>query len=433
MLIHKEEQCEEKMFEMTRCDNGLKVITIPMKGMNSVSVGVWVRTGARYEPVSISGISHFIEHLVFKGTTTKSVKKIKETIEGRGGMLNAFTSEELTCYFVKILDKHLTVATELLCDLVYNPLFRIKDIDMERTVILEEIKMYMDLPSHHVHDIMTSMLWPDHPLGRSVLGTVDTITNMTRNDIIDYKKQYYSNLNLAVVVCGDVEHDVMVKTVGRFVKRTFGTGRATYKKASIKQKKAMTQFLTKDTEQTHFVLGFHTCSRQDKRRYVLSLLNIILGANMSSRLFEEVREKRGLAYEIRSSLSLFQDTGAFLVSAGVENGKACQALEVIVRELGKIAAKSIKRTELQRAKDYYFGQLMLLLENTMDSMLWHGEKIMSMREFPSLTEIRSMINEISEDEIKDMAREIFRFDRANFACIGTLDERAKQQIDKLIG
>ncbi|MBN1493963.1 MAG: insulinase family protein, partial [Candidatus Omnitrophica bacterium] len=360
------------------------------------------------------------------------VKKIKEAIEGRGGMLNAFTSEEVTCYFVKILRKHLPVAMELLCDLVYNPLFRQSDIDMERTVILEEIKMYMDLPSHYVHDILTSMMWPDQPLGRSVLGTVDTITNMTRADIVKYKGKHYRNANFMVVVCGDVNHADVLHDVRQHVRHLHSPRATTFKQAHVCQRAAMTQYLDKETEQTHFVLGYHTCSRRDKRRYILSLLNIILGANMSSRLFEEVREKRGLAYEIRSSLSLFQDTGAFLISAGVENGKAYSALQVIMREVEKIRSKGVTNGELKRAKDYYLGQLMLLFESTMENMLWHGERILYLNSVMSLDEIRHMVMAVTKDDITKLAKEIFCQNGANFACIGSLRGKEKTRIDKIV-
>ena len=422
------------MFTLTEMKNGLRIVTVPMKGMNSVSVGMWVKVGGRYEKDSLSGISHFIEHLVFKGTKKRNVKKIKEAIEGRGGALNAFTAEEATCYFVKILKKHLATAIDLVCDLAYNPLFKETDVEMERTVILEEIKMYMDLPSQYVHDLLNEVMWPGHPLGHSVLGSAETISKMTRADIRRYTREYYHNRNMLLMVCGDVTHEEVIREAHSHVnQRRIGASSA-FSGIKVTQTEPKMHLIEKDTEQTHFVLGYHTCSRCDERRYVLALLNIILGANMSSRLFEEVREKRGLAYEIRSGISLFQDTGAFSISAGVENGKAHAALKIIMRELKKIADTKVSRGELRRAKDFYLGQLLLLFEGTMDNMLWYGEKILHRGQegVPSIELITARIEDISSDEIVAMAQEIFTRPRTNFVAIGKVPAPERKKIEQLM-
>lgn len=421
------------MFKVTQLKNGLRVVTIPMKGMHSVSVGMWVCAGGRYESKQLSGISHFIEHLVFKGTKNRNVRAIKEAIEGRGGMLNAFTSEEMTCYFVKILRKHFDVALDLVCDLVKNPLFKQVDIEMERTVILEEIKMYMDLPSHHVHDIMNELLWQGHPLGRSVLGTFETISKMTRNDILAYKKKYYHPKNFVLVASGDIEHEATVKAAADYFRTSVAQPKAHCVKVTTQQKKSQMKVQQKKTEQTHFVVGYRTCSRQDPRRYTLGMMNIILGANMSSRLFNEVREKRGLAYEIRSSLSLYEDTGACLISAGVENGKAYAALQVINRECQKIMNKNVSKGELKRAKDYYLGQLLLLFESTMENMLWFGEKVLNTNSVPSIEKITTMVEKITPDDIRKMACEVFQNKSANFAAIGPIEDAEQAKINALMG
>jgi len=347
------------MYNITTLNNGLRIVSYRMPGMRSVSMGIWVKAGGRYENKSNSGISHAIEHLLFKGTKHRSAKKIKEAIEGTGGSLNGFTSEEFTCYLAKVVGKHLPLAIEVLSDMVLNPLFKTEDMEKEKAVICEEIKMYLDLPMHYVHDLLQELLWPDQPLGMLLTGTVDTVGSITRKDMLKFKQAYYNPANIVVSVCGDLETERTVAQVYKHFSKKAKGAENNFIKAKVGQKKARCNFHVKQTEQTHLCLGMHAFGRSHPDRYALSLLNIILGANMSSRLFQEIREERGLAYDINSSVDRYKETGAFVVSAGVENKNLGRTVSAIMKILKKVKKHSIGRSEFNRAKDFYTGQLLM--------------------------------------------------------------------------
>ena len=361
-------------YQLTTLENGLRVLTVPMVNRESAAVAIWVKAGGRYEPKKISGISHFLEHMMFKGTPTRNTRQIKEEIEGVGGILNAFTGEEATCYFAKLLKQYYPRALEVLSDIVLHSTVPPAELAKERTVILEEIKMYRDLPSHHVHELMGELLWPDQSLGRTIAGTAETVSRMTRSEIVGYKRDYYHTSNILVSVSGDVVHDEVLERVAAIYGTKPQKKASRFTPAKSEQTKPRTHYYEKTTEQTHLVIGLHALPRMHPDRYKLGLLHVMLGANMSSRLFEEVREKRGLAYEIKSGISGYQDAGAFTVSAGVETKKSVRAVEVILRELAKVRESFVKPGELRRAKDYFMSQVSMGVEDTLDHLLWAGEK-----------------------------------------------------------
>ncbi|HXV27956.1 MAG TPA: pitrilysin family protein, partial [bacterium] len=292
-------------YSFNRLPNGLKMVTIPMYERNSAAVAIWVRTGARFETKPVSGVSHYLEHMLFKGTRKRSTRQIKEEIEGVGGMLNAFTSEEVTCYFAKLLNQHFEKALDVLSDMINHATLEKTEIEKERSVILEEIKMYRDLPAHYVHELMGEILWPNQPLGRPIAGTEESVTALKRREIVDYKNRYYHPKNILVTVAGPIQPHEVEDRVQGFFSHQSNLSLSRFQKAVSRRAGSKTLFVEKETEQTHFVIGLHGFSRQHPDRYKLGVLNIILGANMSSRLFEEVREKRGLAYEIKSGLSFY--------------------------------------------------------------------------------------------------------------------------------
>lgn len=418
------------MYKLSRLKNGINVVTKHFPGRKSVAVGVWVKVGARYESFKTSGISHFIEHMLFKGTKKRSARKIKQTIEGLGGQFNAFTSEESTCYFVKILSKHFPLALDVLADMVNNSAFSPAQIEKERTVILEEVKMYKDLPSYYVHEMMHMLLWPKHVLGKGILGTEKSISGLKRGDFLSYLKRFYHPKNIYVIVTGDIEHRKAVEEVERNFPRTDKGPRSSFKSADVRQIRPASDILTKQTEQTHFVVGTRGLPRTSGERYKLSVLNIIAGGNMSSRLYEEVREKRGLAYEIRSNLSFYQDTGVFSVSAGVDNGKVLKSLDLVLKELDKFRRKKVNEKELERAKEFFLGQLSLMVEDTLNYMLWIGEKVMYMNWVPDFNEIRKKISEVTREDIQELAKNLFKNSNLNLALIGPADEKAKSKLKK---
>ena len=416
------------MYRIEKMPNGLTVVVAEMPARDSVAVGIWVKVGARYEQLRISGIAHFTEHLLFKGTKTRSARKIKESIEGLGGVFNAFTGEESTCYFVKILKDHFELTFDVLADMIKNSLFRAQDIERERTVILEEIKMYQDLPQQFVQERMNQLLWPDQSLGRNVAGTLETVSGIKHADFLDFNRKFYHPSNLLVTVCGDVPAEHVIEQAQKHFSGNRAGQPSRFSPANSSQNRPRFDFFTKETEQTHVVIGFHGPARTNTEKFKIALLNIILGGNMSSRLFEEVREKRGLSYEIKSSLYFFQDAGGFTVSEGVEKKKLPLSIRVILNELRKIRNKPVGEQELRRAKDYYLGQLYLALEDTLDQMVWLGEKVMYLGEPPTREEIREKIEAVTARDIQAIAGRYLRTNNLNLAVVGPTPKDVQKQI-----
>ncbi|MCX5666002.1 MAG: pitrilysin family protein [Candidatus Omnitrophica bacterium] len=357
------------MSELTRImDNGLAVTAKPMSHMESVAFGIWIRAGARYEDKKNNGISHLLEHLLFKGTKSRDMKKIKESIEGRGGSFNGFTSEEVTCYLVKLLAKDAELGVDILSDMVLNPKLDEKEIEKEKSVIVEEINMYKDIPAQHVHEILTEMLWPDQPLGMPLAGTVESVNSMQKKDVDLYKDTFYNANNMLLIGTGKIKEDELSGMAGKYLSRTTKQGPSKFVKAVNNQSRPVLEVMKKDTEQTHMALAFHAMNRLSPDRYAASILNIILGANMSSRLFHAVRDELALCYEISSSVRKYEDAGAFVVGAGLDESNLVKALQVILKELNRIKSEPVPDEELERAKEFYKGQLLFTMEDTMSHM-----------------------------------------------------------------
>lgn len=417
----------------TTLDNGLRVITYPMPKMRSVALGIWIKVGGRYENQDNKGISHYLEHMLFKGTKKYSCRKLKESIEGIGGSLNGFTSEEYTCYLVKIPYARLQDGVSVLSDMVLNPLLNKEDMEKERTVILEEIKMYEDLPQSHVHDLLDELLYPDQPLGMKILGSFNSVNRLTDRELAEFKARHYCSANIVVSASGCLKHNELVRRIkGNFSGLKEGA-RGSFLPANLTQTHPKLKILDKDTEQTHLALGFHALSKSDPMRYILDILHIVIGGNMSSRLFEEVREKKGLAYEIASAIKRYHDTGVFLVHAGIDNKRVPEAIGLILDELFKIRSELIKSDELKRAKEFYLGQLMLSLEDTMDNMLWVGESLVSLDKVCSVKEIISKVNAVSRIDIRRLANRLITKERINLALIGPVkkyEDLICQELDR---
>ncbi len=425
------------MYELSVLENGLKVATCKLSNTRSVAVGIWVRTGGRYEPRNLNGISHFFEHIVFKGSEKRSYRQIKESIEGVGGMLNGFTSEEVTCFLSKVLEKHLPVALDVLLDMLLNPLIRQADVDKERLVIFEEIKMYFDLPHHLAYDNLQKMLWPDHALGRNLAGTIKTLNSINKQQLMKYKNAYYNLNNMLVCVCGDIEHDQLLQILKGIFKSSIRNRNSGYKNrgfspVKIRQNAPCVSLINKQTQQSHIVLGAHAPKREHPLRYALILLHIILGANMSSRLFNEVREKRGYAYEIATSIKRFDDTGAFIVHAGVVNEKLEKACSLILKELKKTCNVPVKTSELIRAKEYFSGQLLMSLDDTLDRMVWVGEKLINKRKVLPPHKIIKSVEAVTPDDIMRVANLIFKKGLFNLSVVGPVDENKNKKLDELL-
>jgi len=420
------------MYKKTVLENGLRIITHEMPKRGTVSLGVWIGTGGRYEDKKNKGVAHFLEHLIFKGSKKYSNRAIKESIEGVGGSLNGFTSDELTCYLTKVPSKYLDLSLKILCDVTINPLLKIQDIEKERPVIMEEIRMYKDLPQHIVVEALEQIMWPNHPLGMSIAGSLESIGKMTRDQIAKFQNSYYIAPNIVVAACGALEHNKLVALSKKIfsneasLKKDFN-----FQKVEIGQENPKFKLVTKETEQTHLAIGLHGLKRDHKDRYALGLINVILGANMSSRLFHEVREKRGLAYAISSHVKSFYDTGAFLVHAGTDNRKFVQTIQVILKELKKIKKEKVKQEELNRAREYYIGQLTMALEETLEHMAWIGESTMALDKTYTFNQIVKEVKKIKADDLLRLTNSLFRNDRMNLAVVGPNAQKEKDKIQDL--
>ncbi|PWU08955.1 MAG: peptidase M16 [Verrucomicrobia bacterium] len=408
------------MFKVTHLENGLRVATAEMPQMSSVSVGVWLGVGSRYEPAALNGVCHFIEHLLFKGTKKRSAKEISEAVEGIGGYLNAFTSEEVTCFHARACSDRLEELLDVLMDMLLYSQFNPSDIRKEREVIKEEIAMYLDEPQHHVQELLNATLWPGQPLGRPITGTEETLNGMGRSQLLSYLASNYVAGSAVIVAAGKVSHCQFLRAVRRYARGLQAGDRPQFIGSADGQAEPQLRLFTKSTEQTQLALGIRTCSRHDERRYVLRLLNTILGENMSSRLFQVVREDRGLAYSISSSASFFADTGDLVISAGLDTDNVEKTLQLILIELRRLSAIAPSHEELRRAKDYVVGQLDLGLESTDARMNWLGDQLLGYGRIFSPGEVKRRLRQVTAGQIRALANELFRPERLNLAMVSPL-------------
>jgi predicted Zn-dependent peptidase len=406
-------------------DRGIKVVTEEMPQVRSVSVGVWIKNGSRNESEQNNGISHFIEHLLFKGTKKRTARQIARTLDRVGGRLNAFTGKELTCYYVQVLDKHLDLAIDLLSDILLNSLFKAEAIDKERRVIEEEIKRYEDTPEELIYDLFTQTIWSGHSLGQPILGKKTAIANLSRKDISGYFKKQYTPDNTIVSVAGNIKHqDVVGKINSSF---RFLPGGSRLKTPKILRKKSQKLALKekKDLKQVHLCLGVKGLPQSHKDKYVLATLNTILGGGMSSRLFQNIREKRGLAYFIQSSLSSYRDRGLLAVSLGTSPSNLPLVIELILKELDNLRDKPVKKMELFEAKEQLKGNLMLSLESTDARMSRLAGMEIYHRKLFTLDEVIQKIEEIRSENLQKLAARIFKRKNLTLAAIGSSLDRNK--------
>ncbi len=404
-------------FEVTRLESGLRVVTAAMPHVESVAMGVWVSVGGRHENRRQSGISHFIEHLLFKGTMSRSAREISQAIEGRGGYFNAFTQEESTCYYARIAADHTWEVFDILGDMYRHPRFAAADIEKERGVIIEEIMMYNDQPQHLVQEMLGQLLWVDHPLGRPLTGTAANVARIQRPEIVAYKQRRYVPEATIVVLAGQVAHGECVSSVARMLGRLSAGRPARYAPVDRRTRQLPVAVKLKEIEQSHLAMGFRLFGRHDPRKYALKLMSIIMGENMSSRLFQVVREKHGLAYSIHSSVELFGETGLLHIQAGIDKERTSQALELILREVRKFRERPVGASELRRAKDYAIGQLRIGLESTTNQMMWAGENIMCYGRFIQPDEVIQRLQAVGAADIQAVAAAVLRPERFSLAMV----------------
>jgi predicted Zn-dependent peptidase len=408
------------MYRVTRLPNGLTVATASMPHMASVSLGLWVGVGSRCEPAPLNGVCHFIEHMLFKGTKKRSAKEISQAVEGIGGYLNAFTSEEATCFHSKARADRFDELLDVLADMFLRSKFDPAELAKEREVIKEEVVMYRDQPQTHVQELLNATVWPGQPLGRPITGTEKTLDAMTRADLVAWLRSNYVTGATLVVAAGNLKHRSVVNAVSRCARFFTAGKRPAFAPATVGQQKPRIHLFTKKTEQTQVALGIRTCSRHDERRYALRLLNVVLGENMSSRLFQVVREDRGLAYSIYSAASLWDDVGDLVISAGLDTDNLPKTLKLVMRELRRLAAAPPGAAELRRARDYAIGQIDLGLESTDNQMNWLGEQLLCYGKVVSPAEIKRRLSAVRAAEICAVARDFFRPERLNLALVSPL-------------
>lgn len=408
------------MYRVTQLENGLRVATAHMPEMRSVSVGVWVGIGSRYEPAPLNGACHFIEHLLFKGTRKRSAKEISQAVEGVGGYLNAFTSEETTCFHARAAARRFDELLDVLMDMLLDSQFAPVELAREREVIKEEMAMYLDEPQHLVQELLNATLWPGQALGRPITGTDQTLDAMARSDLLNYLHHHYVAGNTVIVAAGRITHRQVLQAMTRYQRRFSRGARPLFAPAEGEQSAPRIRLFTKKTEQTQLALGVRTCSRHDPRRYALRLLNTILGENMSSRLFQIIREERGLAYSIYSTPSFFEDTGDLVISAGLDADNLAKALRLVIRELRRLAQTPPGAAELRRARDYVLGQIDLGQESTDNQMNWVGEQLLGYGKVLPPAHVKSRLARISGAELRAVARDFFRPERLNLALVTPL-------------
>lgn len=423
----------KSVYRYSRHASGVTIATAEIPHMSSVSLGIWVGVGGRYEPERLCGASHFIEHMLFKGTRRRTAREISQDVEGIGGYLNAFTTEEHTCFYAKAGCDRFEHLWDVLADMFLNSTFDPIEIEKERNVIKEELAMYTDQPHHYVQDLLNETMWPDQPLGRPLTGTEKTLNALTRADLVGFLRDNYVASGTLISVAGNIKHKQAVQTVSKLLSRFRKRPRSGFLPVIDNQNSPRIRLHQRETEQTQLALGIRTCSRHDERRFTLRVLNALLGENMSSRLFQVVREDNGLAYSICSSLSSFDDGGTLTISAGVETRKLEKALKLIIGELAILADCTPHVSEVRRARDYIFGQLDLSLENTENQMTWLGEQYLGYGNIISADEIKARISKVTPRDVRNAARDFFRPERLNLALVSPINEtRALKPILKNI-
>ena len=390
-----------------------------MNHVRSASVGIWVRSGSRHESAPLNGISHFIEHTLFKGTSKRTSREIAVESDAIGGHVDAFTSREVASYYVKVLDQHLPRAFDLLADLITSPNFADEELDRERNVVLEEIKMVEDTPDDLVHEVFVANFWPDHPLGRSILGTAETLSTFDHNRVVEFFNNVYTPRNLVVAGAGNLHHAAFVDMVSGYLNDL--TDRPAKRTVSAPSSAAPRIILSKELEQAHLILGARCPSMTSEDRYSVHVLNVILGGGMSSRLFQTIREDHGLAYAVYSGVNTYTDAGYLSMYAATSPEQISEVIRLSVEEFGKFRDEAVSDAELQRAKDQLKVSIMLSLESTSARMSnLARQEIFFGRQF-TLDEILERIDRVTTQDVQRMAREIFGGKELAVTAIGQLE------------
>ncbi len=402
--------------------NGLRVVSETIPTVRSASVGIWVGAGSTWESEALQGTSHLIEHMLFKGTRRRSSRELAEEIDGRGGSLNAFTAKEQTCYYCRVLDEHLPVAVDVLADMIQNSLFDPVELEKEKGVIAEEIKMYEDVPEELVHDLFVAAAWPQHPLGRPVVGTAAAVTTAPRPAILEYMQAHYTPENMVVAVAGHVEHERFTALVAEALSSLSGRRAADPPSPPPGVTPHRALVCPKDSEQVHLVVGGAGLALEHDDIWALHVANTILGGGSTSRLFQQIREERGLAYSVYSYTSSFSDGGLFGVYAGTSPANYLQVVELINQELDRAGRSGLSTREVEKAKDQLKGQLMLSLESTSGRMTRLGRGELAFGRVLSPDEVLARIQAVTPEQVAEMCARLLGDGNRVLAAVGPLGD-----------
>ncbi len=420
------------MIQRTTLNNGIRVISEEVPGCHSVSLGVWVNNGSRHEPTQLNGISHFVEHMLFKGTDRRSAQAVAREVDSVGGLINGFTSREYSCYFVKILSEKLPMAVDLLGDLICHSSFNLDDIEKERRVILQEIAMIEDSPEDLIHDQFCRHFWAGHPLGMPVFGTRATVTDINRKEMLNLMTERYIGRNICVVAAGSLDHHELVALVEQSLGSVAESDIVQNAVAPVVGRNI--EVSHRDLEQTHICIGVEGLSQNHPDRYGSYLLNTILGGNMSSRLFQKIREELGLAYSVYSYHHNHSDSGAFIVSAGTSSEDAPLVTRSILEELTRLCYEPVSSEELQGAKDYLKGGMLLSMESMENRMGRLAKNEIFLHETGiSIEESRARIDAVTVELVQHLAENLFVNDTLNLLVAGRVAKADFPEVDLQIG
>lgn len=414
---------EAPPYEKSTLANGVRVVTGPMTGVRSASLIFYYNVGARVEPANIAGVSHFLEHMLFKGTTKRpDPMTISEEIESVGGMLNAGTGRESTSYWCKVPSTHFALAFDVLADMLRNSTFDANELDKERKVIFEEIRAIQDVPEDLVHDLIDEVVWGDDPVGREIAGSEETVGNITRDTMVDFWSRNYGPDRLVVAAGGDIRHeDVVALAEKYFADLPPSNGADTFTKAIVTQDAPRVRLVPRETEQAHLCLSFPALSYLDDRRYVQSTIESILSSGMSSRLFQEIREKRGLVYSVYGYFRGYEDVGQGVIYAGTDVDRVKETVQAIVGELKKLRDIPVPAQELENTKTLRKGRLLMSLEDSRSVASWVGSQEATYGEMLTPEQIMERIDAVTVEDVQQLAGELIRSDRFNLALIGPYD------------
>jgi predicted Zn-dependent peptidase len=410
----------ERNLRRTVLPNGLIVLTERMDHLRSVAMGVWVKSGSRCEPAEINGISHFVEHMLFKGTRSRTAQHIAREMDSIGGNLDAFTGKETICFNVKSLADHVPIALDVLTDLVLNPIFALPDIERERGVILEEIKIDEDNPDILVHELFTQSFWRDHPLGKPILGTTDTVARLDQQQLFAYHSDRFHGGNIVFSAAGHLDHDQFTQAVAAKFS-PLAAGATLHELAAPEACARIVLRNKKSLEQVQICLGLPAPRITDESRYATLILNTVLGGGMSSRLFQTIREERGMAYSIYSDLSPYRDTGTLMVFAGTSAAKALEVVDLILAEFTRLKQEPLPPDELTRAKDQLKGNILMGLESSNARMANLARQEMYFHNFMTVEEVIARIEAVEAADVQSMAQRLFQQEKIAVTLLGRLD------------